>query len=166
MPHKRNPSGCEHVVALGRLLHAQVAPALQSMVSAHERDKRAGVTEQAVVPEAACLLAGMLRATQGLLGGLHVYPDRMRENLGLLDGLLLSEAVMLALGRHIGRQQAHEVVYELCMDAVEGRLPFRRLLLEDPRVSPYLGAAELDALLDPARYTGLAARFVDRVAPP
>jgi hypothetical protein len=51
------PSGCEHVVALGRLLHAQVAPALQSMVSAHERDKRAGVTEQAVLPEVSCLLA-------------------------------------------------------------------------------------------------------------
>jgi adenylosuccinate lyase len=166
MPHKRNPSACEHVVALGRLLHAQVAPALQSMVSANERDKRAGVTEQAVLPEASCLVAGMLRAIQGILTGLHVYPERMQENLGLLDGLLLSEAVMLALARHIGRQRAHEVVYELCMDAVEGRRPLRPLLLEDPRVSPYLGPAELDALLDPARYTGLAARFVDRVAPP
>jgi adenylosuccinate lyase len=151
------------VVALGRLLHAQVGAALQSMVSAHERDKRAGVTEQAVLPEASCLLAGMLRATRGILAGLHVYPERMQANLGLLDGLLLSEAVMLALARHIGRQRAHEVVYELCMDAVEGRQPLRRLLLEDPRVAPYLAPAELDRLLDPARYTGLAARFVDRV---
>jgi len=90
----------------------------------------------------------------------------MRKNLGLLDGLLLSEAVMLALARHIGRQRAHEVVYELCMDAVEGQRPLRQLLLEDPRVTPYLGPAELDNLLDPARYTGLAARFVDRVASP
>jgi 3-carboxy-cis,cis-muconate cycloisomerase len=166
MPHKRNPSACEHVVALGRLLHAQVAPALQSLVSAHERDKRAGVTEQAVLPDSSCLLAGMLRATQGILAGLHVYPERMRENLGLLGGLLASEAVMLALARHIGRQRAHEVVYELCMDAVEERMPLRRLLLEDPRVKPYLGETDLDTLLDPARYTGLAARFVDRVAPP
>ena len=165
MPHKRNPSGCEHVVALGRLLHAQVAPALQSMVAAHERDKRAGVTEQAVLPEASCLVAGMLRGIQGILSGLHVYPDRMQANLGLLDGLLLSEAVMLALARHIGRQRAHEVVYELCMDAVEERRPLKRVLLEDPRVSPYLGPADLDALLDPARYTGLSGRFVDRVAP-
>jgi 3-carboxy-cis,cis-muconate cycloisomerase len=166
MPHKRNPSACEHVVALGRLLHAQVAPALQSLVSAHERDKRAGVTEQAVLPDSSCLLAGMLRATQGILAGLHVYPERMRENLGLLGGLLASEAVMLALARHIGRQRAHEVVYELCMDAVEGRVPLRRLLLEDSRVKPYLGETDLDTLLDPACYTGLAARFVDRVAPP
>jgi adenylosuccinate lyase len=166
MPHKRNPSACEHVVALGRLLHAQVGAALQGMVAAHERDKRAGVTEQAVLPEASCLVAGMLRGTQGILSGLHVYPERMQANLGLLDGLLLSEAVMLALARHIGRQRAHEVVYELCMDAVEGRQPLRQLLLEDPRVAPYLAPAELDRLLDPARYTGLAARFVDRVISP
>ena len=164
MPHKRNPSMCEHVVALGRLLHAQVAPALQSLVSAHERDKRSGVTEQAVLPEASCLLAGMLRVTQGILAGLRVYPERMRENLGLLDGLLMSEAVMLALARHIGRQRAHEVVYELCMDAVEGRVPLKRLLLEDPRVNPYLGPADLDSLLDPARYTGLCRQFAERGA--
>jgi 3-carboxy-cis,cis-muconate cycloisomerase len=166
MPHKWNPSACEHVVALGRLLHAQVVPALQNLVSAHERDKRTGVTEQAVLPEASCLLAGMLRATRGILAGLHVYPERMRENLGLLGGLLASEAVMLALARHIGRQRAHEVVYELCMDAVEDRMPLRGLLLEDPRVNPYLGETDLDTLLEPARHTGLAARFVDRVTPP
>jgi adenylosuccinate lyase len=70
---------------------------------------------------------------------------------------------MLALGRHIGRQRAHEVVYELCMDAVEARRPLREVLVEDRRVSAYLGPKELDTLLDPARYTGLAGRFVDRV---
>ena len=59
-----------------------------------------------------------------------------------------------------------DLPYELCMDAVEGQRPLRRVLVEDPRVSPYLGPAEPDALLDPARYTGLAAQFVDRVAPP
>jgi hypothetical protein len=84
------------------------------------------VAEQAIRPEASCLLAAMLRATQGILAGLDVYSERMHENLGLLDGLLVSEAVMLELARHIGRQRAHEVVYELCMDAVEGRVPLNR----------------------------------------
>ena len=107
------------------------------------------MTEQAVLPEASCLLAGMLRATQGILAGLQVYPKRMQENLGLLGGLLASEAVMLTLARHIGRQRAHEVVYELCMDAVEGQVPLRRLLLEDPRVTPYLGETELDSSWTP-----------------
>ena len=155
MPHKRNPSACEHVVALGRLLHAQVAPALQSMVAAHERDKRAGVTEQAVLPEVSCLLAGMLRGTRGILSGLQVYPERMQENLGLLDGLLLSEAVMLALARHIGRQRAHEVVYELCMDAVEGAAaPAGSCFSRIRGSAPYLGPAELDTCSTPPATPG------------
>jgi adenylosuccinate lyase len=166
MPHKRNPSACEHVVGLGRLLHAQVGPALSSLVAAHERDKRVGVTEQAVLPEASCLLSGMLRGIIGVLAGLHVYPERMASNLDVLGGLLLSERVMLALGQRIGRQQAHEVVYEVCMDAVERAVPLRQLLLEDPRVAAHLDEAQLDALLDPRRYTGLAALFVDRIVPP
>jgi adenylosuccinate lyase len=73
---------------------------------------------------------------------------------------------MLALGQRIGRQRAHELVYELCMDAIEARRPLREVLLEDPRVSAHLGPKELDDLLDPARYTGLAGRFVDRVVAP
>jgi 3-carboxy-cis,cis-muconate cycloisomerase len=166
MPHKRNPSTCEHVVALGRLLQGHVGPALAGLVAVHERDKRVGVAEQAILPEVCCLLAGMLRATNAVLAGLRVHPERMAANLGALGGLLLSESVMLALARHIGRQRAHDVVYELCMDAVEGGVPFRQRLLADPRVTAHLGPADLDALLDPLRYTGLAARFVDRVVGP
>jgi adenylosuccinate lyase len=164
MPHKRNPSTCEHVVALGRLLLGHVGPALGGLVAVHERDKRVGATEQAVLPEVSCLLAGMLRGTNAVLAGLRVRPERMAANLGALGGLLLSEAVMLALARHIGRQQAHEVIYEVCMEVVEQGVPFRERLLRDARVAPHLGPADLDALLDPQGYTGLAARFVDRVA--
>jgi 3-carboxy-cis,cis-muconate cycloisomerase len=164
MPHKRNPSTCEHVVALGRLLQGQVGPVLGGLVAVHERDKRVGVTEQAVLPEVCCLLAGMLHGTTAVLAGLRVHPERMAANLGALGGLLLSEAVMLALARHLGRAQAHALVYELSMDAVERGVSFRDLLLADPRVTTHLGPAALDALLDPRRYTGLAAAFVDRVA--
>ena len=139
MPHKRNPSACEHVVALAASSTRRSRPPSRAWSRRNERDKRAGVTEQAVLPEVSCLLAGMLRGDPGILSGLHVYPERMQANLGLLDGLLLSEAVMLALARHIGRQRAHEVVYELCMDAVEGRRPLRQLLLEDPRVDALPG---------------------------
>jgi adenylosuccinate lyase len=166
MPHKRNPSMAEGVVATGRLLQAQVGPALQGLVSVHERDKRGNQAEQGFVPEACCLLSGMLAGVNRILGGLIVYPERMARNLGRLQGLLLSESVMLALGRKIGRQQAHEVVYEICMQAFEAERPLRDLLLADRRVSAHLGPAEVDALLDPARYTGLAAEFVDRVAGP
>ena len=76
---------------------------------------------------------------------------------------MLSEAVMLALGEHIGRQTAHDVVYESAMKAFEQRIPFVDVLCEDPRVSQRLTRAQLEVLLDPTRYTGLAGAQVDLV---
>jgi adenylosuccinate lyase len=162
MPHKRNPPTCEGVVALGRMLQAQVAPALAGMLSANERDKRGNLAEAAFLSDACCLLSGMLASIQKVLGGLHVYPEHMAQNLDRLHGLLLSERVMLALGRKIGRQHAHEILYEVCMRAVEEGVSLKALLLKDARVAPHLPEAELDELLDPARYTGLAGEMVDR----
>ena len=91
------------------------------------------------------------------------HAERMRENLGRLGGLLLSEAVMLKLGETLGRNTAHDLVYEAAMAAVEGKGSFRERLLADPRVAAALSAAELDGLLEPTAYTGLAGAFVDRV---
>ena len=163
MPHKRNPTMSEGVVALGKLIHAQVGPALGDMVAENERDSRGWMAEWAFLPETCCLLSGMLFWTNKVLAGLIVYPENMARNLDALHGLLLSENVMLSLGAKIGRQAAHEVVYELCMEAFERRVPLKVLLLKDKRVSRHLTEELIDELLDPAKYTGLASRFVDRV---
>lgn len=87
----------------------------------------------------------------------------MTENLDRLGGLLLSEAVMLHLGTTIGRSTAHDVVYEAAMAAFERKESFRDVLLRDARVAAAISPGELDRLLDPGRYTGLAGAFVDRV---
>jgi adenylosuccinate lyase len=109
------------------------------------------------------MLGGMLHWTNRVLGGLQVYPENMRRNLDALHGLILSENVMLALGAKIGRQEAHEVAYELCMEAFEKRIPLKALLLRDERVNRHLAEKQIDELLDPTRYTGLAVQFVNRV---
>lgn len=164
MPHKRNPVMAEGVVAVSKLLQMQVVPALADMIAENERDKRGWMAEWSFLAETCCLLGGMLFWTNRILAGLRVSPETMERNLSLLQGRLLSERVMLALGEKLGRQEAHEVVYEICMEAFEKQLPLKGLLLRDGRVSEHLTPAQLDALLDPARYTGLAARFVERVA--
>lgn len=87
----------------------------------------------------------------------------MAKNLDLLRGMLGSEAVMLRLGESLGRQTAHDVVYEAAMAAYEKELPFRDRLLSDPRVAGRLAPEELDQLLEPARYLGQAREFVDEV---
>jgi 3-carboxy-cis,cis-muconate cycloisomerase len=97
------------------------------------------------------------------MDGLLVYPERMRINLDQTNGLMLSEAVMLALAQKIGRQSAHDVVYECAMRAVEQKLPFRQTLSEHPVVTRYLTGQDIERLLDPIHYTGLAGQFVDRV---
>jgi adenylosuccinate lyase len=163
MPHKRNPAHAERIVAIGRLLRGLAATALETTVAAHERDMSVGRAEWVLVPEAACLAAAALHWSLAVIRGLRVNATRMRENLGTLGGLLLSEAVMLKLGETLGRGAAHDLVYDAAMKAVEGGDSFRDLLLADPRVAGTLDAPALDRLLEPTAYTGLTARFVDRV---
>jgi 3-carboxy-cis,cis-muconate cycloisomerase len=163
MPHKRNPMMSEGVIALSKLIHAQVGPALADMIAENERDQRGWMAEWTFLPETCCLLSGMLFWTNKVLAGLIVYPENMTRNLDALRGLLLSENVMLKLGEKIGRQASHEVVYELCMEAFEKRVPLKSLLIKDKRVNKHLTEKQIDELLDPTKYTGLAAQFVDRV---
>jgi adenylosuccinate lyase len=163
MPHKRNPMLCEAVVAIAKLAGRLSPSALDAMQQEHERDWAADHVEWAYLPELCILTDGALHLTARVVNGLRVYPERMARNLHHLDGLMLSEAVMLALGRHIGRQMAHELIYACSMQAVEAGRPFRETLAENASVTQYLSTADIDRLLDPAAYTGLAAEFVDRV---
>ena len=112
----------------------------------------------------ACELTGdMLQRLAVLLAGLQVFPDRMRRNLDLSGGLIMAEALMLDLGKHIGRQRAHDAVYEAAQGAVT-RNRFRELLAEDPHISARLSPGQIETLLDPARYTGLCRQFAERGA--
>jgi 3-carboxy-cis,cis-muconate cycloisomerase len=163
MPHKRNPMGCEGIMALSRLARSLVPALLESAATAeHERDWAAVHTEWAALPEI-CITAGAaVSQTLAVIRGLHVYRDRMRANVDVLHGLILSEAVMLALGEHTGRQVAHDIVYEAAMAAFEQRRPLADLLLADPRVTAHLTTEEISQLLRPEAYTGLAGLFTDR----
>jgi adenylosuccinate lyase len=164
MPHKRNPMLCESVLTLARLTREKAATAMDTLVyNEHERDWASFQMEWAYLPELSVMAHGALELMLRILRGLIVYPDRMRRNLDVTGGLLLAERVMFALGEHIGRQTAHDVVYECAMHAIEHRLAFAEVLAEDARVAAYLSREKIVDLLDPAAYTGLAAQFVDRV---
>jgi 3-carboxy-cis,cis-muconate cycloisomerase len=163
MPHKRNPMLCEAGVALARLVMNLVPNALNGLIQEHERDWTYNHMEWAYLPEACIMTDGSLSLLIRSLRGLRVNRERMLENLAQLNGLMLSETVMLALGKKVGRQTAHNIVYDCSMRAHENNRPFRETLNEHPLVSPHLTAAEIDQLLDPQQSTGLAGEFVDRV---
>jgi adenylosuccinate lyase len=163
MPHKRNPMLCEAIVALARLAFNQSRAALDGLIQEHERDWTFNHMEWAYLPEMCVMTDGALALTLRVLCGLRVHPERMRANANALDGLMLSEAVMFALGEKIGRQTAHDVVYACAMRAIDESASFGDLLLSDPRVAAHLSRPDLDRLLDPTRYVGLAGEMVDRV---
>jgi adenylosuccinate lyase len=163
MPHKRNPMLCEALVALARLCMHLAPNALDSMLQEHERDWISDHMDWAYLPDLCVMTGGALQLAVRVMRGLHVHPERMARNLDATRGLLLSEQVMLALAASMGRQTAHDVVYECAMQAIDSERAFRDVLLAHPHAAPHLTAAQLDALLDPRQYTGLAGVFVDRV---
>ena len=163
MPHKRNPVICEGVVAVGHALRASVGLMQQALIVEHERDAAVWRLEWKALPEC-CLMAGaMLAQMKVVLAGLEVHADKMRQNLDTLGGFLMSERVMFALGDKIGKQSAHELVYEVAMRGIEQGITFEAALMADAQVKGALSVTELRALLDPTTYVGLAPEIVDRV---
>jgi len=163
MPHKRNPSSCEAAVAVSRALRYNAAFMLECMVVEHERDGSAWRGEWKALPESCLMAGGLLAAMNYVLSGLHVDAGRMRKNLDALGGFLLSERVMFALSEKIGKQTAHDLVYEASMHGIEGGLSFEQALMQDSRVAAALTPGELRRTLDPTTYVGLAPRIVDQV---
>ena len=163
MPHKRNPAVVELAIGLSRLIRAQQVAITDAAFQEHERYSALLRIELAAVPEMMIYSGALLSKMRTVLEKLEVYPKRMRSNLDMLGGLLLSEKVMLALGEKIGKQTAHEVVYEIAMDSFEKEIPFKDALNGDKRVSNNLSSQEIGSLLDPVTYIGESEKIVDDV---
>jgi 3-carboxy-cis,cis-muconate cycloisomerase len=163
MPQKRNPISSVYITALNAVVRQQVAALLDAMVEDHERATGPWEIEWIVLPEIFCLAAGALAQTLFMLTGLQVDEKKMRANLDLTKGLIVSEAVMMELGRHLGRQYAHDLVYDVCRQVVASGRPLLELLAENESITKYLDRAALAKLCDPVNYLGEAGAMVDRV---
>jgi 3-carboxy-cis,cis-muconate cycloisomerase len=163
MPQKRNPISCNYIIACTSVVRQNVAALLDAMVEDHERSTGPWEIEWIAMPEIFLLAAGALNQARFLLEGLEVDPGRMRANLDLTRGMIVSEAVMMGLGPYLGRQRAHDLVYDICRKAITTRGSFLELLAADPEIAPHLGRDALAKLVDPANYLGLAGEMVDRV---
>jgi len=164
MPQKRNPKLSQDVVAAAAQVRALVPLALEAMQTEHEADRTTSMMFDRAITEACVLTGDILQRLIALFFGLQVFPDRMLANVRLSGGLIMGEALMLELGKRIGRQRAHDAVYEAAQGAVTRGRPFEELLAEDAHVRAHLSAAQVTDLLDPARYTGLCQRFADEGA--
>jgi len=163
MPQKRNPISSVYITALTSIVRQQTAALLDAMVEDHERATGPWEIEWIVLPEIFCYAASALAQTKFVLSGLQVDEKKMRSNLDLTKGLIVSEAVMMGLGPHLGRQYAHDLVYDICRQVVATGRPLADLLAENKEIAKHLDRAALAKLCDPANYLGEAGAMVDRV---
>ncbi len=163
MPQKRNPISSVYITAIAALVRQHAAALLDAMVQDHERATGPWEIEWIAVPEIFGLAAGALSQTRLLVCGLQVDAKKMRANLDITRGLIVSEAVMMALGPHVGRQYAHDLVYAVCRDAAATGRPLADVLAENTQVTAHLDRPILERLCDPANYLGEAGVMVDRV---
>lgn len=163
MPQKRNPISCNFILACASVARQNVAALLEAMVADHERSTGPWEIEWIALPEIFLLASGALHHARHILAGLEVDAKRMRENLDLTNGLIASEAVMMGLAPYIGRERAHDLVYEICRKAAETKKPLVELLCENAEISRHLNRGDLTKLADPVNYLGLSGEMIDRV---
>jgi adenylosuccinate lyase len=165
MPHKRNPETCERVCGLARIVRSLVIPALENVVTWHERDLTQSSAERFIIPEACILLDYMLFLMSNIVANLQVDEQRMLKNVELTQGRALSEAVMIALTRKgVSRQEAHELLRKLAIRSEDEKRPFKEVLLENKAVCRNLSEKEVDHALNPRNYLGTAVKQVELVA--
>jgi adenylosuccinate lyase len=160
MPHKRNPIKSEQVSGLARLLRGNAHAATENVALWHERDISHSSVERVILPDSTIVLDHMQRRMIGLVEGLVVSVERMRENLELTCGALFSQRVLLALVENgMSRDDAYRVVQQLAQQALDERVQLRELLSADPA-----GAGlELGAIFDYAPFVRYADEIVGRL---
>jgi 3-carboxy-cis,cis-muconate cycloisomerase len=163
MPQKRNPISSELMLAASKAVRQHAGLMLDGMVQDLERATGPWHVEWIALPESFVLTAGALHQAKFALGGLIVDAGRMGQNLSLSRGLIVAEAVMMGLAPHLGRQDAHDVVYAACRRVNDHGGTLAEALAAIPEVTAHLDTAAIARLTDPANYLGMAPEMVDRV---
>ena len=158
MPHKRNPELSERVCGLARLIRGHAVTALENVALWHERDISHSSAERLILPDSCMALDYIMSIFTGVINGLRVYPDRMKQNIEMTRGLVFSQRVMLALVESgLSRERAYEITQRCAMRSWEESLDFRQLLRDETDVTDHLPGDELEAIFDYNYYM----RFVE-----
>lgn len=164
MPHKRNPNKLESLQMLARLIKGSMESTMESMFCEHERDGALWKIEWKSANEVVIMAGTSANNIKNVMANLRVDPQKMRADLDILKGLMQSEGIMLELGKHVGKQTAHGIVYQICMDTFEQHADFCDMLLKNETVAKYMTREEIQKILDPTGYTGLSGEICDHVA--
>ena len=163
MPHKRNPVAAASVLAAANRVPVLMSSLYQSMVQEHERSLGGWHAEWLALPEIFQLCAGALERTLDVLQGMQVNAENMQRNLECTQGLIMAEAVMMALAPHMGRLQAHHVVEAACKKTVEKGVHLKDVIAELDQVKDLFSVAQINDIFKPESYLGNIQDQIDAV---
>jgi adenylosuccinate lyase len=163
MPQKRNPISSEVILAASKVLRSNAGLVLDGMVSDFERASGPWHLEWVAIPESFIMASGALHQAIFAMGGLVVNEDAMMDNLNSTKGLIVAEAVMMELAKTLGRNPAHDVVYEACCSSIQSKIALVNVLLRSDKVRTVIDETKLRALCDPRNYLGGAAQMTEDV---
>ena len=163
MPQKRNPISCAYITAMAGTVRQLSTSLFEAMIEDHERSTGPWEIEWIVLPQISTLTHATLKHTADLIAGLEVHEDAMKRNLDISRGGIVSEAVMMGLGTTLGRQYAHDVVYDLCRRSQQENRQLLDLLCENEEINKKMSREELAKLCDPRNYLGYSEAMVERI---
>lgn len=164
MPHKRNPILSENITGLSRMVRSAVVPALENVALWHERDISHSSVERFICPDTFITADFMLARLTRLLDRLLVYPERMKQNLNILKGLIFSQQVLLKLTQKgVSREEAYRIVQKRAMEVWEGKGEFKDLLLKDDDLLRHLNENEIESIFDISYHLKHVDTIFDRV---
>ena len=162
MPQKRNPWRSESICSLAKIERSLCDPALEGIVTWHERDLTQSASERFIIPESFIILDHMLGSLTEILSGLRVNESKMLTNLTMYKDPMMTESLMIALvNRSVPRQEAHRLLQQIVFESQQSGASLRDLLVRNTIVAKCLTASEIDSLLDPKSYLGMSGKLVD-----
>lgn len=162
MPQKKNPWKSENISSLAKIERSLVGPALEGIVTWHERDLSQSASERFIIPESFILLDHMASSMARILSGLRVNQARINENLIRFKDPMMSESVMIALvNKGLPRQEAHRLLQQLVFESLDKKHSLTETLLGNSTVSQYLTRENVEDALDPKSYVGMSVELVD-----
>ncbi|MBU4002667.1 MAG: adenylosuccinate lyase [Proteobacteria bacterium] len=167
MPHKRNPIGSENMSGLARVVRSSALAALENIPLWHERDISHSSVERIIAPDTTILMDYMLNRFTGIIGKLVVYPERMKENLNRLKGLIFSQQILIALAdAGVSREDAYKMVQSQAMRVWKEDVDFKSLILNDPGIVSQLGRGKIEEIFDLNYHLKYISTIFDRVFSP
>ena len=164
MAHKQNPITCENISGLARVIRGFATPTMENMIQWHERDLANSSAERFILPHVSILTDDILVKMEEVFRNLRVFPENIKRNLDMSNGLPMAESVMMVLTtKGMGRQEAHEVVRQCSMEALNSGVHLKKILLKDDRVTSLVSRKEINKAMKYENYIGKSAEIVDRV---